>query len=121
MLVTAALALQFGKKEQDLGMLLRTAACTMAAITALHYLNPVIDFIHTLEEIGGLRNDMLMILLKTVGIGISTEIASATCSDAGSPSLSKTLNLLGTSTILYLSLPVFSSLIELIQQIVRET
>lgn len=114
-IIAAALALQLGK--QEMGMLLKIAACTMAAAAAISYFRPVIDFLNELEKIGDLRSDFLLILLKSVGIGLTAEVASMACTDAGSPSLGKALNLLGTAAILYQSLPVFTTMIDLIRQI----
>ena len=63
---------------------------------------------------------MLGILLKAVGIGLVSEIAGLVCTDAGNGSLGKTLQLLGSAVILYLSLPIFTAMLELIREILRE-
>jgi hypothetical protein len=41
------------------------------------------------------------------------------CSDAGNASLGKSVQLLGSSVVLYLALPVFRALIELVQGILE--
>ena len=63
---------------------------------------------------------MLGILLKAVGIGLVSEIAGLVCNDAGNGSLGKTLQMLGSAVILYLSLPIFTAMLELIREILRE-
>lgn len=63
---------------------------------------------------------MLGILLKAVGIGLVSEIAGLVCTDAGNGSLGKTLQMLGSAVILYLSLPIFTAMLELIREILRE-
>ena len=92
----------------------------MVVMIAFSYLEPVLDFLRELEAIGDLQADMLGILLKAVGIGIVAEIAGMICCDAGNASLGKTVQLLGSAVILYLSIPVFSALLELIQTILGE-
>jgi hypothetical protein len=42
------------------------------------------------------------------------------CADAGNASLGKVLQILASAVILWLSLPVFTALIELIQKILGE-
>ena len=42
------------------------------------------------------------------------------CTDAGNASLTKAIQLLGGAVILYLSVPMFSALMDLIQKIVGE-
>ena len=83
-------------------------------------LEPVLDFLRELETLGDLQGDMLGILLKAVGIGLVSEIAGLVCTDAGNGSLGKTLQMLGSVVILYLSLPIFTAMLELIREILRE-
>lgn len=42
------------------------------------------------------------------------------CTDAGNASLGKAVQLLGTAVILWLSLPLFKALVELLQSILGE-
>lgn len=107
-------------RQKDFTVLLTMAVCCMAAMIALSYLEPVLDFLRELEALGDLQGDVLGILLKAVGIGLVSEIAGMVCSDAGNGSLGKTLQMLGSAAILYLSLPVFSALLELVREILRE-
>lgn len=116
-LLAVILVLALGNKSKDMSMILAIAMCCIAAVAALEYLQPVISFVSQLEQIGGLDHSMIRILLKVVGIGLITEIAALVCSDGGSSSLGKTVKLLGSAVILWLSLPLYSMLIELLQRI----
>ena len=73
-----------------------------------------------LEELSGLDGDMVAILLKATGIGIVAEIANLVCKDAGNESMGKSLQLLGSAVILYLSIPLFTALIDLLQKVLGE-
>ena len=115
-LLAVVLGLSLGK-QKDIGVLLTMAVCCMVAIS---YLEPVLDFLRELETLGDLQGDMLGILLKAVGIGLVSEIAGLVCTDAGNGSLGKTLQMLGSAVILYLSLPIFTAMLELIREILRE-
>ena len=114
------LGLTLSKQEKDLSILVTLAVCCMGAVAAVSYLEPVVDFLKEMEQLGDLQGDMLGILLKTAGIGLIAEIAGLVCSDAGNGSLGKTLQMLGAAAILYLSLPIFTALLNLIQQILGE-
>ena len=105
---------------KEIGTLLAIAVCCMVALAALHYLSPVLDFLQTLEGLGGLDSSMTTTLLKAAGIGMITEIATLVCKDAGNESMGKTMQLMGTAVILWLSLPLFTALIELLQKILGE-
>lgn len=119
-LLAVVLGLTLGKQEKDLSILLTMAVCCMAAMIAISYLEPVLDFLRELEALGDLQGDMLGILLKAVGIGLVAEIAGMVCNDAGNSSLGKTIQMLGSAVILYLSIPIFSALLTLIREILGE-
>lgn len=118
-LIAAILGLVIGKEQKDMGVLLTIAACAMAIGSAVTYLEPVLDFFWELEALAGLQGNALEILLKALGIGITSEIAGMVCKDAGNASLEKTIHILGGALILYLSLPIFRSVLQLIQEILE--
>ena len=119
-LLAVILILMLGSRGKEIGNLLSLAVCCMVAIVAVGYLKPVIEFVGQLENIGDLNGSMVGTLLKIVGIGAVSEIAALVCADAGNASLGKTVELLGTAVILWLSIPLFTALIELIQRILGE-
>ena len=119
-LITVILGLALGNQEKDIGAILSMAVCCMITVSALIYLEPVLDFLRELESVGDLQGDFLGILLKILGIGLVAEIASAVCNDAGNGSLGKTIHMLGSAVILYLSLPVFRGLIDMLSRILEE-
>ena len=80
----------------------------------------VFAFIGKLQAVGNLNTEMLEILLKSVGIGLLSEIAVLVCCDMGNASMGKTLQILSMAVILWLSLPLFSSLLDLIGKILGE-
>lgn len=104
-------------KGKGMATLLSLAVCSMVCLIAMEYLKPVIAFVGTLETLGGLDGNLLKILLKVTGIGLIAEIACLVCNDSGNASMGKTVQLLGTVTILWLSLPVLTAFIELLQSI----
>ena len=115
--VSVILILLLGKKSSDFGLLLTVAVCAMVAFAAAEYIRPVIDFLSKIETIGSLNHDMIRILLKASGIGLISEICSLICSDSGCASLGKVMNILSCCVILWLSLPLYSMLIDLLQRI----
>lgn len=119
-LLAMILCLMLSKQGKETGILLSLAVCCMICVIALRYLEPVMDFLNQLEDLGGLDSNMVTILLKAAGIGFLSEIASLVCADAGNSSLGKSLQILGSAVILWLSIPLFRGLLELIQQILGE-
>ena len=116
-LVGVVLILALGRK--DLGLLLAMAVCVMIALSAVRYLEPVMDLLDRLQTLGGIDGDMVAIVLKAVGISLVTEIAGLICTDSGNASLAKVLQILGVSAVLWISLPIFEALLTLIQEILE--
>lgn len=116
-LITALLSLVLSKQNKDFSILLVLAVCCMTFTITMQYLEPVIELLQRLSNLTNLDTAMFKILLKSVGIGILAEIVSLICADSGSATLGKTIQILATVIILYLSTPLFDKLIVLIEDI----
>lgn len=119
-LLTVVLGMLLSKSSKDITLVLTMVVCVMVLTAAFAYLQPVLDFIKQLQTLGQLDSTMSSILFKAVGIGIVTEIAVLICNDSGNSALGKTLQMLATVMILWLSLPLMQSFLELIQKIMGE-
>lgn len=119
-LLAVVLEMALGKRGAEFQTVLSVAVCCIGAAAAVSYLEPVLDFLWELEALGGLKGGVLAVLLKVAGIGLVAELAAMVCTDAGDASLGKTLELLGSAAILYLSLPVLTQMMALIQTILGE-
>ena len=100
--------------------LLVLAVCVMLALTAGQYLRPVLDFMAELEEISGIDENMVGVLMKIVGIGVISEITVLVCADAGNASIGKSLQFLSAMVMLSLSVPLFRSLLQILQEILGQ-
>lgn len=116
-LLTVILFLILGKQGRETGALLVIVVCCMVTGIALRYLEPVWEFLKRLEALGNLNGEMVGTLFKVVGIGMLSEITAMVCADAGSASLGKALQLLSSAVILWLCIPFFTALMDLIQEI----
>ena len=117
-LLAAVLGLALQKQEKDLSAVLTAAVIAMTAVLMLRLLEPVLELLRQLEQVGNLRSDALELLLKAAGIGLTAEVAGLVCADAGNAALAKMLRLLGTAAILCLSVPMFTALLECITEMV---
>lgn len=80
-------------------------------------LEPVIGFIWKIRDLGKLETSHITVIMKAVGIGLVSQIASLICNDAGYTSLSKALQILTGAVILCLAVPLFQELLQLIESI----
>ncbi len=116
-LLTVILILALGKQGKETGLLLSILVCCMVGILAVSFLQPVVTFWQKLQETADLEPEMLRILLKVVGVALTTELGSLVCTDAGNGALGKMLQYLGSAVVLWLSLPMFTALLELVEGI----
>lgn len=118
-LITVVLSLTLARQGKDISLLLVMAVCCMVFAAAVHYLRDVIVFLEKLEDIGQINSQILTVLLKAVGIGILAELTGMICTDAGNAALGRVLQMLSSAVILWLSLPLFSELITLAEDILE--
>lgn len=116
-LIALVVGLSISKQEKDMSLLLSIAVCCMVVTAAITYLQPVIRFFERLQTLGELDAGMLTVLIKAVGIALLSEITGLICTDAGNAALGKVLQILATAVILWISIPLFERLIELIENI----
>ena len=120
-LVTVLLSLALSKQSKDFSFILTLSVCAMVALITVQYLEPVISFVNELEKMSDLKNDLLKILLKSVGIGFLSEITAQICTDSGNAALGKTVQMLANALILWLAIPIFTCLLDLVRQILVTT
>jgi len=111
------LTLILSKQGKDFSLLLTVLVCSVVSAAAINYLTPVVNFFDRLQSIGKLDPDFIKILLRAVGIGLLAEITGLICSDAGNAALGKTLQFLAGAVVLWMSVPLFTSIIDLIEEI----
>ena len=107
------------KQGKEYALLLSIGACCLVLVAAFQFLEPVLGLLRQLQELGDLQPEWLNVMLKAVGIGLIVEIGSLICADAGNAAMGKTMQILGSFAVIWLSIPLINSLIELIQQILE--
>ena len=116
-LTAVILWLCVNKENKGISILLSLAVCIMVITAGLSFFKPVIDFIYQLRDLGKINEDLLEVILKVIGIGILTELSTVICKDAGNESMAKSLQILSAIIVIRISIPVFETLISLLEEI----
>ena len=116
-LIGVVLCLCLYGKGKEISLLLSMLICVMVIGVGFSYLSSVFSFFANLQRLIGLDNDLLNILLKAVGVAVMGEIAVLVCSDAGQASLGKAVQLLTSAVILWISLPLYTQILTLIEEL----
>ena len=119
-MISIVLGSFLGRADAGFTVLLAMAVCSMGAAAAMSFLEPVLDLLRELEQTAQLTDGFLHTLFRCAGVAIVSELAHLICLDAGNGSLGKMVQLLGSSVILYLSIPVLTALLSLIREILGE-
>ena len=114
------LGITLSKQGKDMTVVLTVAVCCMVVTVAISFLDPVVDFFSLLRSVGDLDSDIMGIILKCTGISLIAEIAGLTCSDSGFGAMGKAIKILAMAAVLWLSLPLMTSLVEMLQSVMGE-
>ena len=116
-LISLIMYLILAKHGKDMSVIISVAVCCMLATALMQYIEPVIVLINRMQRISNLDSQMLQTILRAVGIGLLAEITSLICADAGNAALGKSLQLLSCGVVLWLSIPLLTELMDLIEEI----
>lgn len=116
-LITVIFTLVLPKNAKEFQIVLSLGACALVVTAIYSFLEPVVDLIESMTAKANLDGDMIRILLKATGIGLLSEYVTLICQDTGNSALGKMLQVLSSAVILWLSLPLITSLIDLIGNI----
>lgn len=116
-LTAIILWINLNQSNKDTSVLMTLAVCAMAMMAAASFLQPVVSFVDKIQDIGKLDAGLVSTVLKVVGVGIITEIAALICKDAGNESMGKALQFVSAGVVLWISIPVFEKLLDLLDKI----
>ena len=119
-MVAAILWIIVSKQGKEFSLAVSMCGCCLALILISSYLDPVLDLIARLEQLAGLKQEWISVMLKAVGIGLVVEIGALICNDAGNAALGKTLQIAGTIAVLWLSVPLMTGLLELLERVLGD-
>lgn len=114
--VTVVLVTLIRRSNAELALLLTIGACVLMALLVLKLVEPVISFLGKLQALAGLEDALLTPLLKSVGIGIVTQLCAAFCTDAGENALARLIELCGGILAIYIALPLLEAVIDMIRR-----
>ena len=92
-------------------------AGVLILVLAIQKLTGIINLLQSLANKTYINKSFLSILLKITGIAFITEFAVSICSDAGEKAIASKIEIGSKVIIIAMSMPIISSLLELIIQI----
>lgn len=116
-LTALILCLCMNKQGKDFSILLSLAVCAMVIVAGLAFLKPIIDFFGQVQSTAGLDTSLLSVILRVLGVSMVAEVGVSVCKDAGNESMGKSLQIMASVVVLWMSIPVFEKLVSLLDDI----
>ncbi len=115
-LTAAVLAAALDRRDHAIAMALGVLACALTLIACVRAIRPAARFLEELSELSGLGAACLTPLVKTVGVGVVTQICCAVCADCGQNAMAKAAELCGVCASIVLALPLMRAALDVIRQ-----
>ena len=119
-LIATVLWITLSSYNKNIALLLSVCVCCGILIPAYEYLSPVLKYFDELQKGSGWDPTAMQTVIRAAGVGILSELAALICTDAGNASIAKAIRILSTTCIMWLSLPMFRTLMELIERLVHK-
>ena len=116
-LVTVIAILVLRKRVEELALVMTVLCIAVLSFFAVTMLQPVLDTVSRLEELSGINTAVMAPVFKTALIGILTNVGAGICADSGEGGIAKMVELCGTVMALYLSTPLISAVLELLDSL----
>jgi len=119
--VAVLLALQLKSIKPEYGIYICLAAGVIIIFYGVGKLEAVIDTITVIQSYIPLDTVYIGTLIKMIGITYLTEFAAGICKDTGYQSVSGQIEVFGKLSILAVSMPVLTALLETVRDLLSET
>lgn len=113
--VTAIAALLLKGTKPELSFAVTVTGVIVILLFILDSLQSTVGIFIQLNQLTGMENGLIKILVKIVGVGYLTEFAAGILNDFGSATVADKVVLGGKITIAILSLPVLEGLLQMIR------
>ena len=103
--------------KPDIAIFVSLVGSIIVLFMCVDGLMSVISTMTSFAEKTGINTGLFGLILKIVGIGYLAEFSSSICNNAGNSTLSDIIGFAGKITIIIVSLPIITSLINIIVEI----
>ncbi len=119
-LIGAILSLTVKSYRPEFSVYISISCGVVIFLMVISQLTEVTIFVSDLFEKTGYGRSYFPILLKILAVAYLTDFATQICRDAGESGIASKTEIAGKIFILYISLPVFSSIISMIDILLTE-
>jgi len=116
-IVGVLLALQLKEAKSALSVILSLATCLVIAGWTVVRMDTVLGMLKEIENLVSIHSAYITALLKMIGITYVSDFGAGLCKDAGHGTVAHQIEIFGKISILAVSMPVLTALIQTIEQL----
>lgn len=116
-IITCFLAIMVKSIKPEFYIFIVLAGSLLILFLVVKNINIIISNFSNILQRFNIDYSFFIVILKVLGIAYLTEFASSICLDTGNSSLADKIVLAGKVTVLYMSLPIITNLLNLIIEI----
>ncbi len=117
--IVAALVCVFLKEyKPEYAVLVSLACAAILLLLIITSITPIFDMFNNLSKLTGLDTQYGAIIIKSLGICVVSQIGTDICKDCGQTSIASKIELGTKVAILLISLPLFTSVLGVIEKII---
>lgn len=117
-IVSVVLIILLKQQKPEIALLLTIVVAVSILFIAVDKLSGIFELLETLVTKSGINKNFLSIILKITVIAYIVEFGKNICIDAGQSSIATKLEMAGKVIIVCLSLPIISSLVNILTGLV---
>lgn len=117
-LISVCISLILKQYRPEFSIYISMITCCMILFYIVQKIDIIIELLKSLSNKIDMNYQYLSILLKITGIAYLTEFASNICRDAGETAVASKVELAGRILIVCMSVPILSSLLETLFQLI---
>ena len=117
-IISVAIIIILKNQKPEIALMCTLMASVIMLVFIFYEISDVIGLLNTLIEKSSINKNFLIIILKVVGISYIVEFGKNICLDAGESSIASKIETAGKVIIVSLSIPIITSLLEIVTSIV---
>lgn len=116
--ISVSMCLILKQTRPELAMLTALMTAIVIIFFAMNYIGQVVELVKELSLKAGLPLDVMMVILKIIGISYVAEFAVNVCKDSGENAIASKLELAGKCIILVLGMTIIGNFVDTITKII---
>ena len=117
-LIAVAVSMLVKQLKPEFGIYIPITAATVIFIYAISELCGIIDGLMQKLEQYGLSNEYMKVMIKSLGIAYTSQLATDVCRDAGENAIASKVELCGKIMILACAMPVMLSVLDTVNEVI---